>query len=173
MQNRLTSAFPVILIGCWFVASPAAGELTVIYEDPASRPITDFLEPRPPGRPAPATPPAVPSGVWDVQALLPIRSPGLTPGPVTSRSHTLPVTQPLFLIGADDLSKAWLARHRRQLEALGAVGLLVEADEVADLDAIATLAGELPIVPASGADIAQSLGLTHYPVCITGKGIWQ
>ena len=154
-------------------ASPAAGELTVIYEHPDSRPITDFVEPRRSTRPEPVTAPAKPLGVWDMRALLPIRSPGLTPGPVSTRTHKLPVTQPLFLIGADDLSKAWLTRHRPRLEALGAVGMLVAAEDVADLEALAELAGDLPIMPASGADIAQALALAHYPVCIDGKRLWQ
>ena len=173
MQKPWTNKLAVILSVLAITTSPTAGELTVIYEQPGTRPITDFLEPRRAVGPERRTAPAKPSGVWDVRALLPIRSPGLTPGPVARRVLEIPVTQPLFLIGADDLSKAWLTRHRPRLEALGAVGMLVEAEDVADLEAIAELAGDLPIVPASGADIAQALGLAHYPVCIDGKRLWQ
>lgn len=173
MPKPRTSSLIVILSVLLTAASAAVGELTVIYAHPDSRPMTDFLAPRPSPRHAPAAAPTIPSGVLDPRRLLPIRSPGLSPGPVTSRTLTLPIVQPLFLIGADDLSKAWLAGHRSRLEALGAVGMLVEAEVVADLEAIAELAGNLPIIPASGADIARALGLTHYPVCIGANRIWQ
>ena len=49
--------------------------------------------------------------------------------------------------------------------------MLVEAETLADLEAIAALAGGLPILPASASDIAAALGLTHYPVLITPEGI--
>ena len=175
-MKKCTRAAPGLALSTLVMAaSPAMGELTVIYQHPGSRPITDFLNVplRNKQRQLVSDPPVGSSGVWDVQALLPIRSPGLSPGPVAARTHELPVAQPLFLIGADPLSKTWLVRHRPQLESLGAVGMLIEAEDMADLESIAELAGTLPIVPASGTDIAQALGLTHYPVCITGKDVWQ
>jgi len=46
--------------------------------------------------------------------------------------------------------------------------MLVEAETV---EAIAALGGGLPILPASASDIAAAVGLTHYPVLITAKGI--
>jgi len=104
---------------------------------------------------------------------LPIRSPGLTPGPVAVREHKLSLAQPVFLIGADELSKVWLAKNRARLEALGAIGLLVQAKAEADLEAIAELAGVLPIVPAPAADLAAVMGLRHYPVCIAATRLWQ
>ena len=51
--------------------------------------------------------------------------------------------------------------------------MLVQADTLEDLRAIAALAEGLSILPASGSDIAQALGITHYPVLITAHGIEQ
>jgi integrating conjugative element protein (TIGR03765 family) len=161
----------VLLLATFVAAAPAAGELTVIHEARGSRPITDFMGT--PNRRTTAIPLSQPLAVWDVRALLPIHSPGLTPGPVAAREHTLPLAQSFFLIGADALSRAWLVRHRMRLEALGAVGMLVEAKSTADLEAIAELAGGLTIMPASAADVAATLGLKHYPVCITARQLWQ
>lgn len=162
----LTSILVVLL-----AAAPAMAELTVIHEAPGTRPLSDFLGPSSQiriRRPLPQPPKA-----WDLGTLLPIRSPGLTPGPVAPHEHQLPLAQPVFLIGADPLSKDWLAHNRARLEALDAIGLLVEAESPADLEDIAELAGVLPIVPAPATELAAVLKLRHYPVCITGTGLWQ
>ena len=51
------------------------------------------------------------------------------------------------------------------------MGMLVQADTLEDLRAIAKLADGLPILPAPASDIAKALGITHYPVVITTHGI--
>jgi len=112
-------------------------------------------------------------GAADIQSLLPIRSPGLSPGPVQSRTHHRPFARPFFLIGSDPRSRQWLVNHRERLRAIGAVGMLVQAETINDLQAIARLAGGLPITPASGADIAGALGVSHYPVLVSSQGIEQ
>jgi integrating conjugative element protein (TIGR03765 family) len=171
MTHRLSPFGRAVILAALLAVVPAMGELTVIHEAPGTRPLSDFLGKSgqtPTPRPLPQPPAA-----WDLRSLLPIHSPGLTPGPVAAREHALSLAQPVFLIGADALSKAWLARHRARLEALGAIGLLVEAETQADLEAIAELAGVLPIVPAPATDIAAILGLRHYPVCITPSRLWQ
>jgi len=48
--------------------------------------------------------------------------------------------------------------------------MLVQAETVDDLGAVAELANGLPILPASASDIARALGLAHYPVLITRMG---
>lgn len=161
------TAILVVLV----TAAPAMAELTVIHEAPGTRPLSDFLGPSSQAqiqRPLPKPPKA-----WDLGTLLPIRSPGLTPGPVALRKHQLPLAQPVFLMGADPLSKDWLVQNRARLETIGAIGLLVEAESPADLEDIAELAGVLPIVPAPATDLAAVLKLRHYPVCITGTRLWQ
>jgi integrating conjugative element protein (TIGR03765 family) len=171
MTRRVSPFGRAVILAALLAAVPAMGELTVIHEAPGTRPLSDFLGTSgqtPTPRPLPQAPAA-----WDLRSLLPIHSPGLTPGPVAAREHALSLAQPVFLIGADELSKAWLARHRARLETLGAIGLLVEVETQADLEVIAALAGVLPIVPVPATDIAAMLGLEHYPVCITATRLWQ
>ena len=102
-----------------------------------------------------------------------MRTPELAPGKVSRRALKHAPATPLFLIGSDALSQHWLVTHRNRLHEIGAVGLLVQAERVEDLQAIARLAAGLKLMPASGSDIAHHWGLKHYPVLISRKGIEQ
>ena len=127
------------------------------------------------------TTPSVPElpdlGPADPVRLLPLRSPGLSPGHVPHRP--LPVLyqdmllRPVFLVGADALSQAWLHQHRPLLLSLGAVGLLVQAETPEDLHTMADIAEGLPLLPAAATDLAETLELTHIPVLISRRGIEQ
>jgi integrating conjugative element protein (TIGR03765 family) len=112
-------------------------------------------------------------GAANFDNLLPIRSPGLTPGTVQARTFDGRFSRPLFLIGSDRRSRRWLQQHRSRLLEIGAVGMLVQARTVGDLKAIAHIANGLSIIPASATDIAQAVGVTHYPVLISSSGIEQ
>ena len=114
----------------------------------------------------------VPDSVAD--GLLPIHTPEMSPGTVSPRPLNKPeLTQPLFLIGPDALSLAWLRRHRERLIQINAIGMLVEATTTNDLQAVANVSKGLRIMPASASDIARLLGLRHYPVLIARSGIEQ
>ena len=154
-------------------------ELTIIYDSGITQPLAPFLmvfdetpssAPVPPGQ-------MEDLGAVEVSRLLPIRSPGLTPGSVIRRplspANNDMLARPFFLIGADQRSRMWLAKHRDRLVALGAFGMLVEAESVGDLEAIARIADGLPILPASATDIARVLGIQHVPVLISRLGIEQ
>ena len=164
----------ILVLG--FLLAPALAQASpiVIYDSGRTQPIAPFLEvfgvaggfPR-----QGSTPP--PLGAADPQSWLPIQSPGLTPGPVPARAQNRPFSRPFFLIGSDQRSRQWLQAHRDRLKALGAVGMLVQAETLDDLHVIAELAKGLPILPASGSDIANALGLSHYPVLISAQGIEQ
>lgn len=163
------------LIGLLGTASLAVAELTVIFDNGQAMPMTEFLGPLAASA-VEHDPPAVNKpqlGAADPQSLLPIRSLGLTPGKVKTRAHKVPFARPFFLIGSDARSKRWLVQHRQALKAMAAVGLLVEATSIEDLQEIAALADGLPITPASGTDLAKAMGIAHYPVAITAKRIWQ
>jgi integrating conjugative element protein (TIGR03765 family) len=123
---------------------------------------------------SPASPPATASGVT-LDALLPIRTPEMSPGAVRARGPQAAATgaRPVFLIGTDPLSLEWLAAHRARLIELGAVGMLIEADSVEAVRQVATRAEGLKILPASGAELARALGVRHYPVLISARGIEQ
>lgn len=163
-------------IGCLLIPVMAQAELTVIYDSGKTQPIAPFLEvfESDDGMPQQSSIPTKSQlGAADPQAWLPIQSPGLTPGPVQTRTHDRPFTRPFFLIGSDPRSHDWLQVHRIRLKAMGAVGMLVQADTREDVQAIALLADGLSILPASGSDIAQALGIAHYPVLISAHGIEQ
>ena len=164
-----------LLIGLTLVPLVAGSAVTVIYDSGDTRPLAPFLEvfegDPPPPDPKPQQGPRL--GAADVDALLPIRSPGLRPGTVQARTHARPFARPFFLIGSDKLSRQWLMQHRDRLKAIGAVGMLVQAATREDLQAIVNLGKGLSIMPASATDIATALGLTHYPVLITAQGIEQ
>jgi integrating conjugative element protein (TIGR03765 family) len=152
----------------------AQAELIVIYDSGHTQSLAPFLEAFTadetiaPQHLVIAPPPL---GAANPEVWLPIHSPGLTPGPMQARSHERPFARPFFLIGSDMRSRQWLQEHRDRLKALRAVGMLVQADTLEDLRAIADLAQGLPILPASASDIAKALGIAHYPVLITAHGI--
>ena len=163
------------LISLALIAVPAWAGVTVIYDSGDTRSLAPYLEILERIEPATDDPPinTPRQGAADVQALLPILSPGLSPGPVRVRPHHRRFARPFFLIGSDPLSRQWLLQHRDRLKSIGAVGMLVQAETREDLQAIASLSGGLPIMPASAVDIAAALNLAHYPVLISAQGIEQ
>ena len=169
----------LLLAGVGLLPTVSRAELAIIYDSRATHPLAPFLmvfdetpssAPVPPGQMGDL-------GAAEVSRLLPIRSPGLTPGLVTRRplspANDGMLARPFFLIGADQRSRMWLANHRDWLAALGAVGMLVQAESVGDLEAITRIADGLPILPASATDIARVLGIQHVPVLISRLGIEQ
>ena len=152
-----------------------ARALTVIYDSGDTQPITPYLDVlRAPGETEEKVKSSSPSlGAANVAQLLPIHTPGLTPGPVQRRVIDRPFAAPLFLIGCDLRSAQWLQANRSRLLAMGAVGLVVDVPDLQALTRLATLAGGLTLLPASGSDLARSLGLNHYPVLITSDLIAQ
>jgi integrating conjugative element protein (TIGR03765 family) len=175
MRRSHKSVYGWALISLALIVVPVSADVTVIYDSGDTRPLAPYLEILERAEPAADDPPinTPRQGAAEVQALLPIRSPGLTPGQVWARAHHRQFARPFFLIGSDPLSRQWLLQHRDRLKTIGAVGMLVQAETRADLRAIASLSGGLPIMPASAADIATALNLTHYPVLISAQGIEQ
>lgn len=120
--------------------------------------------------------PALPPVLIDVDEtrMLPVHSETLTPGPVQARTiNANGLTQPIFLVGSDRLSLTWLAERREALREINAVGLAVEVPDARALAAIREAADGLRIMPVSGDDIGQRLGIAHYPVLVTATGIEQ
>ena len=176
MHSKPTGFCSLVATLCLLGATTlAVAELTVIFDSGRASPLSDFLDPLDAGEPDKESPSINKAqlGAADVQSLLPIRSPELTPGKITPRDHNVPFARAFFLIGSDAVSKHWLKRHREALKKMGAVGLLVDASSIEDLRAIAELADGLAITPASGSDIAIALGISHYPVGISGGRLWQ
>ena len=153
----------------------SAAPLAVIYDSGDTQPLAPLLEGF--GEPPESTPSERPDplslGAGDLRQILPIKTPELTPGPVRRQTLSRPFAAPLFLVGSDPLSLRWVVQHRAALSALGAVGLVVDIPDEAALNRVIAAAQGLNLLPASGADLARTLGLTHYPVLITKDGITQ
>lgn len=177
MRPALQPRFLLATLVLW--SGVAVAELAVIYDSGATKPLAPYLEAfsELPATHTVEVEPGDDLGVADLSRLLPIRTPALTPGPVAPRPLSLPngatLPRPLFLIGADPQSRRWLEMHRERLAEIHAVGMLVNAESKADLEAIAAIARGLPILPASATDIAETLGLNRIPVLISRRGIEQ
>jgi integrating conjugative element protein (TIGR03765 family) len=171
---------------CSFVAAvPGSTQPVVIFDSGRTKPIAPYLAPVTVKRsslplPTLPQPPIAAPRRLDGYVQLPIHTPELQPGPLgpvaltpeqAQRLKHLP--RPLFLMGADALSLRWLAQQRDSLLALGAVGMLVEAQDRSDLAAVERAGSGLLIVPAAGTEVAQALGLHHYPVLIPRQAIEQ
>lgn len=115
-------------------------------------------------------PPAKPFNEAD---MLPVRSMQLSPGDVARRVIEAPGLPPLFLVGDDERSRAWLRQRSPRLHELDAVGLVVNITSVESLAALRALVPGLSLSPVAGDDLAERLGLHHYPVLITATGIEQ
>lgn len=164
----------------------AQAELIVIYDSGKTRPLAPLLVPfqqesstelKQKSKPIQ---PQQHLGSADLNNLLPLRSPGLSPGVLSineGSAHLQRLAQgnarPFFLVGADGFSRQWLAENQKQLKTLGAVGMLVQAESIAEVEHMAEIAQGLPITLGSASDIAQALGIKHYPVLITSKGLVQ
>ncbi|CRM12280.1 MULTISPECIES: integrating conjugative element protein [Pseudomonas] len=82
------------------------------------------------------------------QGSFPVLSDQLTPGKIQGRVINAPGLQPLFLIGDDAMSKAWLMQRREQLQHLQAVGLVVNVASAERFAEVRRWAGDLQVVGA-------------------------
>ncbi|MFJ5440982.1 integrating conjugative element protein [Pectobacterium sp. CHL-2024] len=132
------------------------------------------LQARSPDTPRPpiAIPPVQVNPVTEAD-MLPVRSPKLSPGTVARRVIDAPGLQPFFLIGDDEVSHAWLQRQSILLHERGAIGLVVNAETKDGLTRLRAIAPDLQFAPVAADDLAERLGLRHYPVLITNTGIEQ
>lgn len=160
-----------------FFAQPTSAPLIVVEDrgGASALPYYQPLNPQPDdaARPAPLPRPRVGNSADAEAAMLPVRSENLSPGDVPRRVIRAPGLTPLFLVGDDARSRAWLRQRHAALRELGAVGQVVNVESTAALVELRRLAPGLTLAPASGDDLAQRLGLRHYPVLITATGIEQ
>ena len=107
------------------------------------------------------------------QDMLPVRSSTLSPGTVSWRSITSPLLQPIFLVGDDALSRAWLRQRLPLLRQIKATGFVVNVSTAPALQALRQIARGVSLTAASGDDLGQRLQIKHYPVLITRSIIEQ
>lgn len=80
--------------------------------------------------------------------------------------------EPIYLVGTDEMSIAWVKKNQKQLQQLNATGLLVNVKNRADYENFVAATG-LRLSPISGDAIARKFAISHYPVLITDKKIEQ
>lgn len=131
------------------------------------------LQPRADQAPPRLEVPRAPAGPASEADMLPVRSARLSPGDVPRRVIQAPGLTPFFLIGDDARSRAWLRQRAPALRELGALGLVVNVESADALAALRGLATGLTLAPVSGDDLAERLGLRHYPALVTATGIEQ
>ena len=153
---------------------PASEALTVIYDSGNTQPMSRYLPQRfEQGHTKKPRQSVFIKKQKTSAYALPITTPSLSPGVVTASPKALRYLQPpLFLVGSDARSKKWLIEKREQLMQLGAVGLLIQAKDKKDVEAMLILAQGLRLVPASAEGFAAELGLTHYPILLSNQG-WE
>jgi len=105
---------------------------------------------------------------------LPVRTPSMQLGKVERRPmKLLYLNQPIFIIGSDPTSIRWLKKTQNKLKQIGAMGLLVQAETIEDLESVYEASGGLHIIPLSGESLANTHNLKHYPVLISKDGVKQ
>ena len=146
----------------------AREQLTVIYDSGDTLPLEPYLPKR-----APQEETTTQDTNRQLPFKLPITTPSMQPGKVTVTPKALRYLQrPLFLVGSDQKSRNWLAEKREQLIRIGAVGLLVEAKDRQEVEAVLAIAEGLRLVPASAEGFATKLGLSRYPILLSKEG-WE
>lgn len=104
----------------------------------------------------------------------PYKMEGLSLGKVSpTRINKPELPRPFFLLGGDERSRAWLKKNLKKFKAAGAIGFLVEAKSMDELNKMRELAGEVQIWRFDWSGLAQEFGVNHYPVYITATSIEQ
>jgi len=78
---------------------------------------------------------------------------------------------PLFIMGMDAQSRAWFEASIDQLRAMGAQGVIVEADSYAQFSRFQQSARDRGVLldVSHGDPIAQAYGITTYPMLLVGR----
>ena len=105
---------------------------------------------------------------------LPVVTHSMAPGRVQSRSINRPfLNQPVFIVGADELSLTWLKEHHQQLKKHNATGIAVNVTTQKELEQLVQASGGLAINPVAGDKISRQLSLKYYPVLVSVTRIEQ
>jgi integrating conjugative element protein (TIGR03765 family) len=170
-------AFMVLALG--FTCGAGASEAPVVVADhggESALPYYRVLNLRSPTGSEADTPrslptPQIPKSRYSESDMLPVHSSRLTVGTENSRVIAIAGLSSFFLLGDDATSRAWLVARRDALRAMQAIGFVVEVSTADNLRTLRQLAPDLTLVPASADDLAERLGIRHYPVLITPTAI--
>lgn len=168
MQNKIK-----VLLFSLCISHSACADVTVIADFGGESAVRfyEVLQPEHDDN-APSYPNAIPASVSEAD-ILPTVSHKLSPGPVKAKSFDLTGMQAIFLIGADNTSAQWLQQNREKLIPLNATGLVVNVQTLSELNQLRGIVPELRMLPTPGDDLAERVGIAHYPVLITETGVSQ
>lgn len=154
-------------------ATPALAQsgLTVLYDGGQTVPIGQFYsslvadaQPTPGSMRAPS--PMAP-------LLFPVRTIKMTPGlftgagRVTQKSFLL---HPIFFVGDDAISRAWLSRNKDRLQQSRASGMVVNVENYDRFKTLQNLVPGVPMAPSSADEVSKTLGIRVYPALVTIDG---
>jgi integrating conjugative element protein (TIGR03765 family) len=77
------------------------------------------------------------------------------------------LAHPLFVVGDDQASINWIIKYKDTLEKLGAVGLVINAENLDSLKHIRSVSGDLDLHLANGDELGKMFGIDCYPVLIS------
>jgi integrating conjugative element protein (TIGR03765 family) len=166
---------PVLLAVLGGLSAPALATELLVVEDrggASARPYYEVLDSSDEWATplAPQAIPRIPRSLAEAEeSLLPVRSTLLSPGEEPTRVIRAPGFAPIFLVGDDERSRVWLARHAAELRDLRTVGFAVNVSSPESLARLRRLVPDLTLSPVSGDDLAERLGLSHYPVLLRGS----
>lgn len=103
----------------------------------------------------------------------PIRTPGMRPGPVDKKTLSTAATMPVFVVGYDSQSFAWLHHNKQHLIDTSAHGFVVNVASSQQFTRLQEYAAPITLSPVNGDDFRKYLGLTHYPFLIIGNEVIQ
>lgn len=166
MKSLVFSTLTLLVLVTWsnkLIASPV-----VIYDSGQTQSLTRYQV-------IIKTPISVPRYTLKTPEIkYPVKTLELTPGKVTTRRiHNPYLDRPVFIIGNDKLSLAWLQQHAPQLQKLHATGMIVNVKTAQQLRQIRQLVPGLEINPISGSSLTKQLSLQNYPVLISQTRIEQ
>lgn len=171
-EMQMKSQYLVIL-GLSMMASISNAKLNIIA-DLGGESAVRFYEPIQPvhSEDAPKHPDAVPGQLTEDQ-LLPVVSHKWSVGNVQAKAFSLPGALPMFLIGADDVSRQWLSSKKADLVKMNAMGLVINVNTVDEMNELRRIVPELTLLPSPADSLAERLGVFHYPLLLTAEGISQ
>lgn len=178
----------------WWAAAVSFGWVTasaappiVIHDAGGTEPIAPYMAPYMESAPQTEGEAGPPPGAHvlppvdrlDLTQSLPVSTPTLQPGrlledatpEVLERLRFL--ARPLCVVGAEPWSLQWLQTHGETLRAMGTTCLAVEVSDAQAWEALVEAAQGLPIAPVPGQELAETFGLSVYPVLITREGFEQ
>jgi integrating conjugative element protein (TIGR03765 family) len=178
MKSHLPLQGLLVLLMALSLASHASEPLIVVEDRGGTSALPYYealnLQPWANGAARPPIPtPKVPVTPADETAMLPVRSAKLTPGTVARRVIDAPGLRPFVVVGDDKASQDWLRRRATALHDRGVVGLVVNVESAQALARLRALVPGVPLAPVTGDDLAERLGLRHYPALITATSIEQ